>query len=157
MILDGDAWAWDFDAEAKSEDVAFEIFDVERDFHLVKDRGQIMAISGAERVYSKDVTPASIELSSETATEIANGSLRGLPFKFRPFVWDDPTTLVPARYDTVAATILRNLAFAPEAERIDSMLRHQIQLGLEGLVEFVEAKMEPYNQAIEAGVPAPNK
>lgn len=60
---------------------------------------------------------------------------------FKPAVWDDPSYLSPAPHNSIAATILRNLAYAPADQRIDSLLIRDAHKRLKDIVPFVQEEL----------------
>jgi hypothetical protein len=72
---------------------------------------------------------------------------------FRPMIWDDLSRLSTAPHGSIAASILRNLAFAPEEQRIDTMLIKDARERLSGVVEFVCSELEKTNSSLnERGI-----
>nr|RAV93456.1 hypothetical protein DBT53_10120 [Aerococcus mictus] len=119
----------------------------ESSFHLVSQDGELYAISGLERAMA--TTPTG--LFDPFAEDADRWLMLGANDKnvFRPSVWDDPSRLVPAPQGSIAATILRNRAFAPKEQRIDTLLFDDTERRLEGIAELVESHLRQYREATE--------
>jgi hypothetical protein len=69
---------------------------------------------------------------------------------FRPAVWDNPSELSYARHRSIAGTILRNLAYAPDDMRMDKQLIADVRRRLAGLTEFVGLKLNETDDLLKS-------
>jgi hypothetical protein len=61
---------------------------------------------------------------------------------FKPAIWDDLSQLSAAPHGSIAGTILRNLARAPEDSRLDTLFLKDVHERLDGIVDFVRRELE---------------
>ena len=122
-------------------------YEYESFIHLIIADGFVHAISGYERVYQRpDPILAPIGDTSADKWLLTGGPQGGF---FRPEIWDDNSRLVPAPQGSVAATLLRNLAFAPQEHQIDTRLRADIDCRLGGISDFVSTQLADFEAALK--------
>jgi hypothetical protein len=90
-----------------------------------------------------------VPVNSESIAELLAPGCGGENLIFRSAVWDDPSRLSPAPHGSIAATILRNLAFANDDHRIDTLLFRDAEKRLGGIPSFVEAELSNFFMALE--------
>ncbi len=113
-------------------------------------RGSVYAVPSFDMVYS--IAPHLIagphDLASDEAHQILmhGGEKSGA---FRPIIWDDRSRLVPAPHLSVAATILRNLAFGTKSDRIDELLLADAHRRLKPVIQFYEEQILAFEDAAD--------
>lgn len=111
------------------------------------DEEQTYVIGGPEwRRYNTRAYSASLD-DDDIKSAIFEGA-NPLSSEFTPMVWDDLSQLSAAPHGSIAATILRNMALAPEDERIDTILLNDAHKRLNGIVSFVREKLQITNTAL---------
>jgi len=99
----------------------------------------------------------SASVNSETVREIlGQGSSANGPV-FRPGVWDDYSKVTQAPPGSIAATVLRNLAYAPIDQRIDNLLFADARKRLSGLPEFIDGELAKTHAALGNLIPGVEK
>jgi hypothetical protein len=66
---------------------------------------------------------------------------------FSPFIWDDPSRIVPVAHRSPAATLMRNAVFAPEGERVADKLRSITEENAALIVRYYEQKVREFDLA----------
>ncbi|KST59934.1 hypothetical protein AO398_03380 [Methylobacterium sp. GXS13] len=67
---------------------------------------------------------------------------------FRPMFKDYPKSISPAPTNTIAGSILRNLAYAPTGERLDELLLADTKLKVDALRDLMNSEMNRYREGI---------
>lgn len=108
-------------------------------FRVVSSEGKVCVIGGPPyQEYDIDYCNAAI-FDDRIREILAHGGSTSSTFK--SVIWDDLTQLSAAPHGSVAATILRNWARAPEESRLDTLLLKDLRERLEGIVDFVRQKL----------------
>lgn len=121
-----------------------------REASFVIMRGHVIAVPSFDMVFS--IAPYSIvgahDLDSDAAQQILmHGGANSGPFQ--PTVWDDSSRLVPAPHLSVAATVLRNLAFGKGLDRIDERLLADAERRLKPVLKFYEEQLLAFEDAAD--------
>ena len=120
----------------------------DNDIHVIDVQGRLHAINGWQNLHAVYSDLQFVAVSDDDSLPLLTlGSDQGSGV-FRADVWDDPARLAPAPHQSIAATILRNLAFAPEALRIDTLLIEDARRRMAGLNEFVEEQLSTFFSSI---------
>ncbi len=127
-----------------------EVQTVNRAATFVNMRGHVVAVPSFEMILG--IIPNSLDglhdLDSDAAQQILmHGGANSGPFQ--PTVWDDSSRLVPAPHLSVAATILRNLAFGKGLDRIDERLLADAERRLEPVLKFYEEQLLAFEEAAD--------
>jgi hypothetical protein len=69
--------------------------------------------------------------------------------RFAPAVWDDRSKFVPAPQATLASTILRNLAFAADGDRLEQLLLADAEERLKPVVDFYDDQRRAFEEAMD--------
>ena len=104
--------------------------------------------AGVFRNYPTISYSASVD-DAEMRDALLEGTNQRYAF-FKPVIWDDLSRLSAVPHGSIAASILRNLAFAPEEKRIDVLLMKDARERLQGVVEFVRSELEKTNTSLGA-------
>ena len=135
-VLLPDSWG-----EYWHEDEQFDVGDI---------RGRTWAVEGSQRW--SDLDPSTPTLSQRTSEDeildiLMIGS--GDEYDFHPAVWDDPTRFAQAPQTSLAATIIRNVAYAPLEERIETKLAADISRRFDPLLRFFEQELSLLEAALD--------
>jgi hypothetical protein len=115
------------------------------------DDTEVHRLSGscAERVLLQDASLLSFDIEYDLVTGLA------APDWIWRLQFDDPGGLTPpVPASTLGGAILRNLAFAPDEKRLDTLLIAAVRKQTDRLERLKEAEAERYNLAIQARFPA---
>jgi hypothetical protein len=69
--------------------------------------------------------------------------------RFAPAVWDDRSKFVPAPQATLASTILRNMAFAADGDRLEQLLLADAEERLKPVVDFYDDQRRAFEEAMD--------
>jgi hypothetical protein len=88
------------------------------------------------------------DLDTDEASEIL---LMGFDdeITFEPIVWDDRNRFAPAPQVSMVATILRNLRYANDEDRLDKLLLADAERRLRPVVQFYEAQRAAFDGAMD--------
>jgi hypothetical protein len=114
---------------------------------VVSDNDAHVVGGGNSRDYPTTSYSATVD-DIEMRDALLEGAIRDQAF-FKPMIWDDLRQLSAAPHGSIAATIVRNLAFAPEEQRIDTLLIKDARERLSGVVEFVRTELEKTNSSLD--------
>ena len=126
----------------RGRNVAFSEIDGMSDwaFQVVRDRNSISVINGGTlHRYNKRTYSAAVD-DVEFREALAEGATNSCVFASA--VWDDLSQLSAAPQGSIAGAILRNLAYAPEERRIDTLLLDNVRRRLQGIVELIRGELE---------------
>jgi hypothetical protein len=68
---------------------------------------------------------------------------------FQPIIWDDRNRFAPAPQVSMVATILRNLRYANDEDRLDKLLLADAERRLRPVVQFYEAQRAAFDEAMD--------
>ena len=117
------------------------------DLRVVESDNNAHVVGGGVYRYYPTTTYSATVDDIEMRDALLEGAIRDQAF-FKPMIWDDLSHLSAAPHGSIAATIVRNLAFAPDEQRIDTLLIKDARERLSGIVEFVRSELEKTNSSL---------
>jgi hypothetical protein len=157
LLSDGHGKAVYFD-EQLGDLISFEDFLENWDVTLLDIYGKVHVVGNCFWHGIEDwIQYVSASVNSDAVREIlGQGSSANGPV-FRPEVWDDYSRVTQAPTGSIAATVLRNLAYAPIDQRIDNLLFADARKRLSGLPEFIDGELARTHAALGNLIPGVEK